>query len=222
MVVASGFQFLIGFLVFVFWVIAQIARARGTRSSDDSRQGGSPIGGPPGIGPTRSPEDELRQFLAGLTPGQDSAPPSKPPPLPQQPRPQARPAQAAAPTSARRPPPARRRPDAAVPRAKPAPARRQPEVRPQAEEPRQPARPAAVAAVDEGQLLRDGLTQALFGPRIGPPRRTTQLGAPRARRPAAALLRGLKSGTGLRRAVLAREILDPPIALRDDLQNRRR
>ena len=74
-----------------------------------------------------------------------------------------------------------------------------------------PASMQQPAAVDEAQLLRDGLSSALFGsrrPRYGVSRVGTT------RRGQSNLLRGFTSRTGLRRAIIAREILGPPIALR--------
>jgi hypothetical protein len=221
---------ILGALFVILWIVGQIvAKARNA-----AKEQGTPAQPPRGTpGSPGEAEDELRRFLESLSGGAPRppqarppapAPATAPPPLPQAPQPALR-------TPVRKTPAAPAPQPHRIERTRPAPApRRQPAAQrpvrppmttlrevvtaepaapPPLPEPRGVQQPAA--AVDEAQLLRDGLSSALFGSRqarFG----VARVGTGRGRR--GNLLKGFKSRTGLRRAVIAREILGPPIALR--------
>ncbi|MBN1673270.1 MAG: hypothetical protein JXR37_19650 [Kiritimatiellae bacterium] len=209
-------QVFVTLVIAAIYVIAQlVSKARQAKAFRESQARTPPprTGGGPAAKPRPSPEQQLQEFLAELAgtppPKREPAPRPQPapPPVPAQPaRTPAQPAQPRPqPAAAPRPPP-------------PPPVQMAPQPRPKTR-----PRPAAARAVpsadqlDEARLLREGLTSALRGPKIGAwalPDRTR-----RKRRPPA--IRGLKGKDGLRRAVVAREVLGPPISLKDDPANRK-
>lgn len=208
----------LGVLLLIIWIVAQIvAKIRGSNATEQNEP---PPGSP---NAPAAPADELRRFLESLSgvpakPSQPATPgQTGPPPLPQQAQahPPVQKAPAPKPRTLERP-----LPEAAVqrqaviqePRRRTPVRARQPAP---AQRPTPPSLPderlqAAPPKIDEAKLLREGLRSATLRSRQ-PSYNVARVGAARGidRR-----LKGFITRAGLRRAIITREILGPPISLR--------
>ena len=198
---ADSTEIIISVVVFVGIVIAQIAKA--ARAAKPGRQtppaptrsGPQPTGRPPSTNRSASPEDEIRRFLASLS-GQTSARPSPTAPAGPQARPTATPSSAAA---------------RGVPPPVPTVVTSGKRMRAQ---PTREARAAAAAA----ERAPTSATKATPAPKppvapIAPIAPHANVWAKRSRSRQGGL-HPLLRRTGLRDAIVMREILGPPVALR--------
>ena len=197
LIVADGFEAIFWIVVIVGSLIAQIVKASRQGKQRRDAMGEAPQAGPGGERPQSAPNEDLEAFLRNLSgekPRRRKT--TSPPPPPPPPPPLASPAQAA-----------RRRKKPPVPRAKPAVPRAKPvaSVPPPVTAKRAAARrqPAGAAEQDRTWRLRTKSAYALK--------------KEQAERKRSELLDALDGADSIRKAVLLREILGPPVALRKSM-----
>jgi len=218
----------------VIWAFVIIASIIGQAMKAAKRGGsGTPSGGAPSGGATRAPDDELREFLESI--GQRTARPAAPPaPSPTSSAVRPAPPRPAPPRTVPRPTAARSVPPTSVTTRQPiAPARPKPEVterhvRPSAPPRLRPAdarrarptrasKPASASASPAPQPVRR-VVAAASKPLTRAVADVPEMRRPELTRARTGLLRrdlraDLSRRAAIRRAVVLREVLGPPIAL---------
>jgi len=197
MPIASGGEGIFWFVVIVFVIVSNIVKAM-KKKQDATPPAGSPKPRTPVSKGEYSPEEELRDFLKRLSQDADQPPPlaparpvAKPPPLP---------AEVARTTTSSQPGVARPPAPPYAHRARPRPANPHPE-------------PRAPAVVQAPPLPQPVVYQAAPEPvRASVPAAPDAPTAADKRR--ADLVAFLKDRGCLQEAILLREILDPPLAMR--------